>query len=697
MSEELANKENESLFEQIKHIDENGIEYWQAGQLSKTLGYSDFRNFVKVLQKAAKACEQSKQELSDHLVEFNEVIDAGKGAKQVYPSYKLSRYFCYLIVQNADSSKEVVALGQTYFAVKTRLRGTMPKGSKRMKKITEISICNFRSFQESQAVVLANGLNIFMYGENGSGKSSFCKALDVFFEASDKRKTSLLLNKFRNRFNDKKSELKIVINSKEEIIYNENGYTGSPKTILHTRRLKGFLEYKNLLPIYLYNYNRKNNLFRFFVEGPLAKLRNPITNKLVISEWEGSKKNKLPREFYDGVSILTQELQEDINKMLKYFYKGLSINLKTSKTWTTGKVYLEVVLPDGYIVENYGQYFNEARLVALAISIYLAVILKYKREHFEENMEGINMLILDDIFIGMDLGNRIPLLSILQKEFKDFHLIVTTHDKHWFELSQKYLDSKNWKFAEVFLGKNINGTPQSVIHDISSNDYLAKAWFYFDKNDYAACANYQRKTLEKKVKKLLPSHLLYTATDTGAIRKNEKTITNYDRLISYLDNAGVDTSMFIDFKIYSKVILNPLSHDNSGSPVFKREVESVFEIIKGFENIKNEIIRKVSGIDELYLNISIQDNNTDWYNYKYIQLDNLRKIWQGTEVFYGPCRIQQTKYKINKEGWITSEDSQPLEIKEAFKELVAKHGITDGNFAEYFKSNKGIKISDMIE
>jgi len=122
MSEKNINKEEKSLFEQIKHIDENSIEYWQARQLSKTLGYSDFRNFVKVLHKAAKACEQSEQELSEHLVEFNEVIDAGKGAKHSYPSYKLSRYFCYLIVQNADSSKEVVALGQTYFAVQTRLQ-----------------------------------------------------------------------------------------------------------------------------------------------------------------------------------------------------------------------------------------------------------------------------------------------------------------------------------------------------------------------------------------------------------------------------------------------------------------------------------------------------------------------------------------------------------------------------------------------
>jgi DNA-damage-inducible protein D len=122
MSEELINKENESLFEQIKHIDENGIEYWKARQLSKALGYTDFRNFIKVLQKAAKACEQSEQNLSDHVVEFNEMVSIGSGAEREMSSYKLSRYFCYLIVQNADSSKEIVALGQTYFAVQTRLQ-----------------------------------------------------------------------------------------------------------------------------------------------------------------------------------------------------------------------------------------------------------------------------------------------------------------------------------------------------------------------------------------------------------------------------------------------------------------------------------------------------------------------------------------------------------------------------------------------
>lgn len=111
-----------SLFEQIRQTDANGNEFWMARQLAKVLDYTDFRNFVGVIDKAIEACKNSNYKVEEHLVEANEVLFAGQGAKQTYPSYKLSRYACYLIVQNADPSKEVVALGQTYFAVQTRLQ-----------------------------------------------------------------------------------------------------------------------------------------------------------------------------------------------------------------------------------------------------------------------------------------------------------------------------------------------------------------------------------------------------------------------------------------------------------------------------------------------------------------------------------------------------------------------------------------------
>jgi len=115
-------KQTLSVFEQIRQTDENGNEFWAARQLAKALEYTDFRNFLSVIEKAKEACKNSRQEVGYHIVEFNEEITHGKGAVQVYQSYKLSRYACYLVVQNADPSKEVVALGQTYFAVQTRLQ-----------------------------------------------------------------------------------------------------------------------------------------------------------------------------------------------------------------------------------------------------------------------------------------------------------------------------------------------------------------------------------------------------------------------------------------------------------------------------------------------------------------------------------------------------------------------------------------------
>ncbi len=121
MAKEIT-KQALTIFEQIKQTDENDNEYWMARQLAKALEYTDFRNFSSVIAKAIEACKNSGQPVENHIVEFNEMVAIGSGAEREMQSYKLSRYACYLIVQNADPSKEVVALGQTYFAVQTRLQ-----------------------------------------------------------------------------------------------------------------------------------------------------------------------------------------------------------------------------------------------------------------------------------------------------------------------------------------------------------------------------------------------------------------------------------------------------------------------------------------------------------------------------------------------------------------------------------------------
>ncbi|UCH92208.1 MAG: DNA damage-inducible protein D [Candidatus Aminicenantes bacterium] len=111
---------NQSAFEEIKQTNEYGQDFWSARQLAKVLGYSDYRNFVHVIDKAKEACKNSGNEVNDHFVDITEMVTLGSGAKREIQSMALSRYACYLIVQNADPAKDIVALGQTYFAVQTR-------------------------------------------------------------------------------------------------------------------------------------------------------------------------------------------------------------------------------------------------------------------------------------------------------------------------------------------------------------------------------------------------------------------------------------------------------------------------------------------------------------------------------------------------------------------------------------------------
>lgn len=106
-------------FEDIKHTDENGVEFWYARELSLVLDYTQWRNFSKVIDKAMLSCQNSGFECADHFVEVSKFVDAGATSKPV-KDYELSRYACYLIVQNGDPRKEPIALGQTYFAIQTR-------------------------------------------------------------------------------------------------------------------------------------------------------------------------------------------------------------------------------------------------------------------------------------------------------------------------------------------------------------------------------------------------------------------------------------------------------------------------------------------------------------------------------------------------------------------------------------------------
>ena len=110
---------NENVFENIKHIDEYGNEYWHARELQTMLGYKEWRLFSAVIEKAQIACSQSNNQINSNFGVYPKIVKTGVSTKNII-DYKLSRYACYLIVQNANPKFEAVALGQTYFAIQTR-------------------------------------------------------------------------------------------------------------------------------------------------------------------------------------------------------------------------------------------------------------------------------------------------------------------------------------------------------------------------------------------------------------------------------------------------------------------------------------------------------------------------------------------------------------------------------------------------
>ena len=301
--------------------------------------------------------------------------------------------------------------------------------------------------------------------------------------------------------------------------------SGADTSIRDANKLKSFLTYKHLLEIHHVQKGQQIDLFNLLVNGVLKHFRYTLTYGKELGELWQTVENQIAKTT-DNSYNLTQKKKE-VNAALKTFNEAFSELFKTDspeyilkhanpildqfnhklviklayrqakpdsdyQAIENNHVHIDLTYAGKKITEPH-LFLNEARLSAIAISIYLGMI--------KRHIQGIpcKILFLDDIFIGLDIANRLPLLNILKSEFPDYQIFITTYDKPWYEYAKSYLEGvENWKTLEFYAHETKEGFETPLINE---GDFLQKATEHCKNCDYKAAAVYTRSAFEKILRK----------------------------------------------------------------------------------------------------------------------------------------------------------------------------------------------------
>jgi energy-coupling factor transporter ATP-binding protein EcfA2 len=494
-----------------------------------------------------------------------------------------------------------------------------------MKKITRIEIDNYRAYIQSRTVDLVNGENILLYGENGSGKSSLYKGLRYFLSSSVGEGT-FEINRYSGR-NDGKIEItymdfdpqtKSVIPGSEQIFQVNTDAVLTNNTdpfIKLSYRVSGFLDYSKLLKVYLHE-NKRPDLFPLVLNLigahvptkyggtiPIKQEYNEIIKKARSAyhrtDWNFRKARKKFENLIRVLPAVISDLSKVLDVLMTTYFPDLNLKIWLNlspltfhedcyiyETWIEGHIYIEVRY-FGQVMTEYNDKLNEARLSAISVCLYLAS-LKLNAEQVDSKI-----LYLDDVFLGLDLGNRKPILNILLNEFKDYQIFISTYDRSWYEQAKETLsDKQGWAFYELYEG-TFQIAPMRVISNpliIKDESLFEKACKFVNNNerpDYPAAANYLRKAYEELMLnnfyehavrevdcELIPAYRLTKLVDACS--------SFVKQLNGYLYHQNNIMSALLTLKNSLHPLLHPLSHFVPGVPIYKAEV---LEAIRLYEVI----------------------------------------------------------------------------------------------------------------
>ncbi len=493
-------------------------------------------------------------------------------------------------------------------------------------RITEIEINNYRAFYGKHTIDLGEtGKNLMVYGENGSGKSSLYTALRDFFKSSID-KISIEENIFIPELEKNTASIALKISESDEnttsqfILTKEKGRVQGKNIdiIRNANKIKGFFDYRSLLRTHL-THVEEVNLFDILIQEILYNAHNRFSKKIIGEEWEEiySRTNDLKqtirivketkaliKQFNSGLIQLLADIESDTNSFLAEFDLNIRIKLVCTgvkyfrrREFTNTSIGLQIDFLNKSIPRH--QFFlNEARLSALAISLYLASV------RVNPTGETLKVLVLDDLLIGLDMSNRLPLLDIILKYFVDveenqrFQVIMTTYDKVWFELVKNRFGDSDWNYIEIY-SKKLQNEDFEVPIIKNTETYIDKAKYYLSEKDYKASAIYIRTEFERLIKKICISKKLCVP-----YYFNPKDYDTNDFWEAIAKQTNIDSGLVNEIAMYRGLVMNPFSHYNLEKPEFERELKDTILILEKLKAINPNNLKK-SNCDDLKNEVEI--------------------------------------------------------------------------------------------
>ncbi len=484
-------------------------------------------------------------------------------------------------------------------------------------RIKKISISGYRAFPpykpSSLEIDLGDaGNNLLLYGENGSGKTSLFRSLRDLFDTSPSERTySGCQNIFLQSDED---AIAVTLTSgtpsefRWEIGEPHPKQTGAEPFHLFARSCQ-FLDYKDLLQTNFIHRTGAPNLFELLVGGILTELPVPrrrlseLYEIMLRSAPKSPRTRKRVRRANTTASFLADALQNHLpelvreaNRLLDALQRHTQIELKAptaieysilERNYRGRTITLEVSL-NGRAVTEPQHFLNEARLTAIALALYLAAA-----RITRAGRPGI--LVLDDVLIGLDLSNRIPLLQLLQVEFADWQLMLLTYDRTWFELAREYTEhGGGWSYREMFLVEGTENSPgRPDIRDGVSP--LRRAEAHLVANDLMAAAVYLRAAFESRIRnvcedrgveiafKKQPKEVTANALWKGIVARQKKREELQIAEPHQKHPDFISRPLIQRVEMMRSTILNRLSHTDA--PTFeKSEIETARDIVRELQD-----------------------------------------------------------------------------------------------------------------